>query len=282
VKPRLELHERVSSGSALFGLLQTQPNPALAELAGMCGYDFLLIDTEHGYFTEADYLHTLHALAAVNVLGMVRLPQQAAPALGRYLDIGVHAIVAPNVCTAEEAERLARAMIYPPRGTRGFSAPIQRVTRYGLDGIDAHMRNAREGAYLIVMIESATGVSNVDEIVAVPGVDGIFIGPADLSAALGCPGDFSQPAYATAIARIERAARVRGKLLGTAPHAGHSVDKLVARGHQLLLVGADMGLIREAMSTNVGNARAQLQQSQVQSISGESGREGGGDGPYGS
>lgn len=261
MKPRHSIQGRLASQRSLFGLLQTHPNPALAEMAGMCGYDFLMLDGEHGVFSEQDYLQTLQALTATQVLALLRLPGHDIHAIGRYLDMGVDAIVVPNVSTAEEARALVRAMEYPPAGTRGFGAPAHRATRYGLD-LAEHMKSPRQGASLIVLIESSLGVANVEAILAIEGVDGVFIGPSDLTAGLGAARNFSQPAYTQALTQIERAAAASGKLLGTAPHAGNPVEALLARGHQLLILDADMSLIREAMSAQIAKARSCLQSSQ--------------------
>jgi 2-keto-3-deoxy-L-rhamnonate aldolase RhmA len=244
------LHERLSKQRALIGLLQSQANPALAEMAGMCGYDFLLLDGEHGVFTGSDYLDTLRALATVDVLALVRLAQHDVHALGMYLDMGADGIVVP-------ARTLARAMEYPPTGTRGVGASLHRVTRYGLD-LSAHLKAPRDHVCLLVIIESALGVSNAEGILAVEGVDGVIIGPADLSADLGCAGDLSSPTFAQAVSHIEQAALTCGKLLGTAPYPSSPVDILVARGHRLLIVGADMSLIREAMVSQVTKAKSSL------------------------
>lgn len=257
MKARRTLQERLATQRALIGLLQAHPNPALAEMAGMCGYDFLLLDGEHGVFSESDYLQTLQALAAADVLAMVRLGKHDTQALGRYLDMGADVTVVPNVSTAEQARTLARAMEYPPAGTRGFGAPLHRATRYGMD-LAAHLKAPRQGVCLVVIIESASGVANVEDILAVEGIDGVIIGPSDLTADLGCAGDFSQAAYARAVARIEQAAAARGKLLGTAPHPGSPFEALVARGHRLLIIGDDVSLVREAMSAQVAKARSYL------------------------
>src|ERR1700733_4628475 len=143
------LQEGLSTCRAVFGLLQSQNNTVLTELAGMCGYDFLLLDGEHGVFSEGDYLHTMQVLSAVDVLAMVRLPRHDLQAVGRYLDIGADAIVVPNVSTVEQAKALVRAMEYPPSGTRGCGAGVHRVTRYAMD-MGAHMKSPRGEACLIV------------------------------------------------------------------------------------------------------------------------------------
>jgi 2-keto-3-deoxy-L-rhamnonate aldolase RhmA len=255
--PSRSLLERLSTQKALIGLLQSHPNPALTEMAGLCGYDFAFLDCEHGVFSDFDCLHALRALAATDTLAVVRLAGHDLQAVGRWLDLGADVIVVPNVSTAEQAKRLARAMEYPPKGTRGVGAAFHRATRYGLDAA-AYLKAPRGGASLLVIIESALGVANAGEILEVEGVDGAIIGPADLSADLGCAGDFASPAFAQAVEHIERAAGATGKILGTALHGSYPVEALVARGHRLLIVGSDISLIREAMTSQVAKLKSSL------------------------
>jgi 4-hydroxy-2-oxoheptanedioate aldolase len=237
--------------------MQTQPNLAIAELVGICGYDFLILDGEHGLFSEADYVQTLQTLAASEVTALVRLATHDLHAVGRYLDVGADGIVVPSVTGPEQATALVRAMQYPPAGTRGFGATAHRATRYGMD-VAVHVQTPRAGACLLLMIEDRVGVDNVESILAVEGVDGVFVGPFDLTASLGAAGNFSMPAYSQALARIERAASSCGKIIGTVPHPGHPLESLLSTGHRLLLIGGDMPLIREAMSSQVTAAKATL------------------------
>ena len=262
MKPRLSVRERLSVRRALIGLIQTHPNPPLAEMAGMCGYDFLMLDCEHGWFSEMELLQTMQAIGSTEIAALVRLRGHDLQALGRYMDMGVDGIIVPNVGTADQARALVRAMVYPPAGTRGFAAPAHRASGYGLN-LAAHMKSPRDRVCLVVIIESGEGVANAADIAAVEGVDGVFIGPADLSADLGCAGDYTQPAYQEALARIERAANRCGKLVGTAPHPGQPLEALVARGYRLLIVSGDMPLIREAMSDDVAKAKSCLEGGQA-------------------
>lgn len=262
MKQRRSLHERLSTQRALIGLLQAYPNPTLTEMAGLCGYDFLFLDGEHGVFGESDFLQTLQVLAATDALAMMRLPGHALPAVGRYMDMGADVIVAPNVATAEQAKALVRAMEYPPAGSRGMGASLHSATRYGMDTA-AHLKAPRAGVSLLVIIESVLGVANAEEILAVEGVDGAIVGPFDLSADLGCAGDFSQPEFAQALARIEKVAAASGKILGTAPHPGNPLESLVTRGHRLFIVGSDISLIREAMTAQVAKAKSSLETSEL-------------------
>jgi 4-hydroxy-2-oxoheptanedioate aldolase len=249
--------QRFSENRALIGVLQTRPSREIADLATQCGYDFVLMDCEHGLFCETDCLEMLPILACRDTLALVRVRDHDPKTVGRLLDIGVDAVVVPQVSTAEEANTLARAVRYPPDGTRSFGASLHRSTRYGLAGPMGDPVAERRPR-LLIMIESANGVRNVDEIVAVEGVDGVIIGPWDLTASLGKLGDFSPPAYLEATSRIERAVVARNKLLGTASSPEGPLEALAARGYRLLIVGADISLVRDAMVAQVSQARANV------------------------
>lgn len=248
------MRQRLVTQRPLIGLLQTHPSAVLAEMAGMCGYDFVLLDCKHGVWSESEHLQALRALAATDVVSMIRLAGHDAHSIGRYLDMGVDVIVAPNVETADQARMLVGGMDYPPAGTRGFGASVHRGTRYGLD-FAGHVQAPRGDALLVASIESVRGAENVAEILAVEGVAGALVIPSNLTATLGCFMDFSHPAYEKALLRIEQAAAARGKIVGTGPVPGYPLEALVARGHGFLIVGVDMSLIRDAMSARVASVR---------------------------
>jgi 2-keto-3-deoxy-L-rhamnonate aldolase RhmA len=259
MKSRPSVEERLSTQIGLIGLLQTHPNAMLSEMAGLCGYDFLMLDCEHGWFSDTDLLQTLQAIGgSSDIAALIRLRGHDTQAIGRYMDMGADGIIVPNVSSAEQARQFARAMHYPPAGTRGLGAVAHRITHYGLR-FAAHLKAPREGTCLLVIIESALGVENAADILSVEGVDGVIIGPGDLTADLGCPGDYSQPAYVEALARVEHAATSAGKWLGIPPQAGNSIDALTRRGHRMFIVGGDVSLIRDAMSAQVTKARASLE-----------------------
>jgi 4-hydroxy-2-oxoheptanedioate aldolase len=257
VNARPSLHGRLSQRQSLIALLQTHPNPALAEIAAVCGYDVVILDDEHGVFTAADFLQSIRLLTSTDTAVFVRIREGDMHAVGRFLDMGVDGIVVPGVGTAEQASACVRAMAYPPHGTRGFGASVHRGTRYGLD-VSEHMRAPRGHAALVVMIESAASVANIESILSIDGVDAAIVGPSDLSANLGKLGDFANSAYTEAMSRIERAAAASGKMLGTAPHPGHSVEALSARGHRFFIAGADTMLIREALASALERTRSLL------------------------
>lgn len=257
MKPRHVLSQRLAEQKVLLGLMQTVPHPMLGEMAAICGYDFLILDSEHGFFGELEHLQALLTLGSAGIGAFVRMREHDPQAVGRYLDMGADGILVPNVSSAAQAASFARAMEYPPAGIRHCAGPMTRASCYGVD-FAAHLKAPRAGTLLAVMIETALGVANVEDILAVAGVDAVIVGPFDLTADLGFPGDFSHPDYTQALARIERAAAAHGKILGTAPHPGNPIEALLARGHRLITVGTDITLLREAMAARVATARACL------------------------
>jgi 4-hydroxy-2-oxoheptanedioate aldolase len=184
------LTQRLSTQRALLGLVQSHPNPALTEMAGLSGYDFVFLDAEHGVLSDNDFVQACRTAAVNGTLCMARVAGHDPHSVGRYLDMGADVIVVPNVSTAEQANRMARAMLYPPQGTRSFGAAFHRSTRYGLD-VMAHLQSPRAGTSLLVMIESRLGVENAAGILAVEGVDGVIVGPFDLAFDMGLGMDFS-------------------------------------------------------------------------------------------
>jgi 2-keto-3-deoxy-L-rhamnonate aldolase RhmA len=238
---------KVADAAVSFGLLQTVPNPHVSYIAALSGYDFIVLDSEHGTFYEPDYLPAVFATGTFDLTTIVRLRGQDPTSLGRCLDMGIDGIMVPNVTTAHQATELVKAMHFPPKGSRGYAGSIARSSGYGLELENYRMPDP----FLSVMIESEEGVDNVEEIVRVEGVSAVVVGHYDLSASLGIPGDFAQPAYERALRRIEGAAATHRKTLGSAPHPDYPVEQLIARGHRLITLGVDTRLIREALTAQI-------------------------------
>lgn len=253
---RTTIHDRLAAQPALLGLLQTYPNLVTTEMAAECGYDFVFLDCEHGLFDDKDCFHAIQVSQAHGMAALVRVRGHDLTAIARFADMGADAILVPQVETAVQAQALAKALVYPPAGTRGYAAPGQRATRFGLQAAN-HLATQRTEIFFGVIIESRLGVENSDAILTVNGVDAVIIGPSDLSADLGQVGDFSAE-YEAALHRIERAALDHRKLLGMPPHQGQSIDALQSRGHRLFIVGSDVSLLRDAMTAQLQTARATL------------------------
>lgn len=212
-----------------------------AELLSHCGYDWLVIDGEHAPNDLPLMLAQLQAVAAGGGHPVVRVPWGEAWLIKQVLDIGAQTVLVPMVDTADQARALVAAMRYPPDGIRGMGT-LGRASKYGLDS--EYLATANAQTCLLVQAESPMALANLEEICAVEGVDGVFIGPADLSASMGYPGNPGAPevqaAIADAIARIVVSGKAAGILVGGA-EAGRAA---VAQGATFVAVGHDVGLLR--------------------------------------
>ncbi|MCM5705073.1 4-hydroxy-2-oxoheptanedioate aldolase [Larsenimonas salina] len=235
---------------AQIGLWLGLANGYCAELAANAGFDWLLIDGEHAPNELRTILDQLQAVAPYPVQPIARPPVGDAALIKQYLDIGVQTLLVPMVDTAEQARELVRATRYPPDGIRGVGSALARASRW--NSIPGYLDRADDEVCLLVQIETKQGLENLDDIAAVEGVDGVFIGPADLSASLGHRGDPGhddvQRAIEDGIGRIQAAGKAAGIL---------SANKTLARrylelGATFVAVGVDTSLLMGALRTLAG------------------------------
>ena len=178
------------------GLFATLNSPALGELLAGCGFDWILIDTEHSPGEMGDVVAQLHALQGHEVSVIVRPAWSDMVLIKRLLDAGAQSLLIPNVQTAQEAATAVSYARYPPAGVRGVSSG-SRAAQYGQSS--EYLRTADEQVCILAQIETPLAVGNLEAIAAVPGVDGLFIGPNDLAASMGYLGDAQHPAVQAAV-----------------------------------------------------------------------------------
>ncbi len=233
------------------GMLHALASPNVAEMMGLAGCDFVVIDGEHGMGGDSEHVACLRALSATSATAILRVPSHEPTAIRRALDWGAEGLLVPDVRTVEQATAAVQACFYPPAGTRGFSAGTIRGSDYGLQ-VGGHIES--QGAELLVclMIESAEGVANVADIAAVPGVDVIQIGPFDLSQDLGIPGQFEHPDFVAALRRIEKGVKKAGRILGGVPLPGLDMKALKRKGYRMITVGADVPLLAGGLKAALG------------------------------
>jgi 4-hydroxy-2-oxoheptanedioate aldolase len=226
------------------GLWLGLANAYTSELCAGAGFDWLLLDGEHAPNDVRSLLPQLQALAAYPSHAVARPPVGETALIKQYLDLGVQTLLVPMVDTAEHAQALVRAMRYAPQGVRGMGSAIARASRWQRYPHYADEANAQ--MCLLVQAETATAIENLDALCAVEGVDGIFIGPADLSASMGYRGQPGHPKVQStideAIARIRKAGKAPGIL---------STDERLARryleaGALFVAVGVDTSLLAKA------------------------------------
>jgi 4-hydroxy-2-oxoheptanedioate aldolase len=236
----------LASGQAQIGLWCTLASPYAAELVAGSGFDWLLLDTEH---TPADVPLVLQQLQAVaaeplhRAHPVVRAAWNDPVLIKRILDIGAQTLLLPFVQNADEARAAVAAMRYAPRGIRGMGGTM-RASHYGRD-VD-YVRDAESELCLLVQVETAEALAQLEAIAAVDGVDGIFIVPADLSASMGHPGNAGHPEVRAAIDDAIRRIRAAGKAPGILMVDDARARECLALGAQFVAVGMDMILLRNA------------------------------------
>jgi 2-keto-3-deoxy-L-rhamnonate aldolase RhmA len=237
---------RLRNDEPVFGLVHTLAHPPVAEMIGIAGYDFVVVDGEHGIGGESQNTACLQALAATSATAILRVPSHDLVPVRRALDAGAEGILVPDVRNAAQAAAIAATCFYPPRGTRGFSAGTIRASDYGLNVEDYVGSGGRE-LLVCAMIESAEGVDNVGEIAAIDGIDVIQVGPFDLSCELGIPGQFEHPDFRDALRRIEAGTSAADKILGGVPLPGLGLGDLLERGYRMITLGADVAMLAGAL-----------------------------------
>ncbi len=215
----------------------------VAELAAAAGFDWALLDMEHGAGDMRDVMHQIHLLTATDCLPVVRVPSPASDAIKWALDAGAAGIMAPMIETAEQARTFVRALRYPPAGTRGMTRS-SRACRYGHD-FAAYFAEANTGVVAIIQIETAQAVEQADALASVEGVDALFIGHSDLSLSLGCFEQYDAPAIQVAEADVLAACARHGRRAGLLLRSGMRGDALRAKGFSLLALGSDIGCLKQ-------------------------------------
>ncbi|MBN9661888.1 MAG: 2-dehydro-3-deoxyglucarate aldolase [Acidobacteria bacterium] len=251
-----QLKERLQAGETVLGCFLSLGSPLTAELMGLAGYDWSLIDLEHGAGGEVEALAQMQALAATPSAAIVRVESNARQRAHRVLDCGAHGVMFPRIDTEEDARAAAAAMRYPPLGVRGV-AFSNRVCEYGAN-FRPYLEASSTALLTIVQIETRAAVENVDAIAAVEGVDVLFIGPSDLSHSYGVLGQFDHPEFTAAIAKTVEAARRHGKALGILLPRPDDLEHYRSLGFRFIASGSDAVLLNNAARSLVHNLRTQL------------------------
>ena len=235
--PRNEFKAALHSGDPvrLKGLWLAMGSATSAEIAAEIGYDWLLIDGEHGpndLNTILDQLRAVHGYATTPV---VRPPAADPVLIKQVLDLGAQTLLIPMVDTREQAELMVKAVNYAPEGIRGVGGVIARSGRWGL--IPDYMRDAKKEICLLVQVESNEGLRNIEEIASVEGIDGVFIGPADLSASMGHPDDAA--AIMDDIHRAFDVIKAHGKAIGSLAFNPETAKRFFEWGASFVAVAGD-------------------------------------------
>ena len=254
------LHELLRSGRRLRGIFNGIPSPALVEMCAFAGFDFLIIDNEHG---SAGIETTEHMLRAARASGLPTLVRCLEHDIARTLDIGAGGVQIPMVNTAAHAAALVQRVKYPlPPGAAGISgqrgsAFSTRAAGYGAFGGPAHTQRSNESVVLVVMVETPEGVANAAAIAAVPGVDAVFVGPNDLAHSMGHENRFHEAPVQAAIERTIKAVAAAGKCPGVLALTHEDEDRYASWGARYFAT-VTTGLISRALKEAAQGGRAAL------------------------
>lgn len=238
------LKARLLAGERSLGTWLQSGSPTFAEMAAAAGFDFFIIDQEHGLGSLEEAVAMMRAASGGDATVVVRVPSSDPVYLKRLVDAGVEGLLVPMVESAEQARAVVAACRFPPRGTRGNAWDIARASSYGFAG--GYYDRADDNLLVIVQIETAAAVENAAEIAAVDGVDVVFIGPTDLSGSIGLPGQTGAPEVEALIARAMRAAREAGKPLASVPRVGRTWSEVLDDGFAMVAAGSEIFYYRTA------------------------------------
>jgi len=248
------LARAIRSGGATLGTFLGTASAVTAEVCAASGFDWLLLDLEHGAGGEEQVRDVVPAAGAYGVPTVVRVETDARIRMGRVLDNGAAGIMLPRMDSAAQVVEAISHLRYPPRGDRGV-ATYNRACRFGLD--PEALDRADEETLVVVQIESAAAVRAADEIAAVDGVDVLFIGPRDLSHDLGVPGDTTAPAFVEALDTVLAACRRHGRSGGLLVGDGPAAAARLAQGWTFVAIGSDSTLLAAASRAALSTARNQ-------------------------
>jgi 4-hydroxy-2-oxoheptanedioate aldolase len=233
-----DFRARILAGETLIGSFSDLASPLAVELLGRAGFDWVVLDLEHGSATEADLLGLLHAAATTPMAALVRSQSGERLRIGRALDLGAAGVMVPQSQSVEQVREAVSYLRYPPVGVRG----VALRTRGAGFGTLSHADLARvvnERIVGVIQVESVPIVAAAEEIAALDGVDVMFVGPADLSHALGVPGRFEEPAYLEAIGAVVAACQRHGKAAGILLYDTTTLSRHLELGFRFIGLGSE-------------------------------------------
>lgn len=244
------MRHRVLSGELMAGTFLNLGSSLTAEMTGQAGFDWVLIDLEHGAGDRQELLLQMQALESTPAFPVVRIAWNDPVRFKHVLDLGLSGVMVPYIQSPDEAEKAVAAMRFPPDGVRGV-ASMNRACNFG-PGFDDYFKNANSQLLTIVQIETKKAVDCVDEIASVDGVDVLFIGPLDLSVSLGVPQQLNHPLVRDAFQKVVSACKKTGKAPGLMLMREEQISPAVTDGFTFLGLGSDGGLVASGMRQMYG------------------------------
>lgn len=235
-----KLKKTLKSGGAALGTFITCDVPDFVEVAGLSGFDFIVIDTEHGPLSVETTQNLIRAAELRGLTPITRVTESSDTTILRSLDVGAHGIQVPQVNNKEVAQSVMNAAKYFPSGNRGLAMP--RASNYATMDPLSYFEKANSETLIVIHCENKVGLENLDEIVKVPGIDVIFLGPFDMSQSLGIPGQLNHPLIQDAADRVLKVCKETGKAAGIFVPNGEQAKLRISQGFQYITIGLDFTL----------------------------------------
>lgn len=240
----LKMKETLKNGECVYGPFMKTGDPMFVEAAGLAGFDFVILDTEHGPVDIESQQNNVRAAEARNTVPIIRLKDKAENTIGRALDIGAYGIQVPQISSAEEARDVVKYAKFYPYGMRGVCRFV-RAADYSAQNRYDYFESSKD-IIIILQLEGIDAIKNIDEILQVEGVDILFIGPYDLSQSLGLPGQVNNPVVVDAMKEIVCKAKEAGKIIGCFVDTPEDLKMWKDLGLQYLSYSVDVGIFYDA------------------------------------
>jgi 2-keto-3-deoxy-L-rhamnonate aldolase RhmA len=255
IEKAIRFKARLRNGECLAGAQLGLTDPAVVEIFGRAGYDWISVDTEHAPISVEMVKLMLQAGVGTPTVVLARPLKLDYEEIGRYLDMGSPGVMCPFINTREEAARLVEYCHYPPGGNRGWGP--RRAVNYGIDA-DEYLAKANSAMLCFPIIESPGAVEHIDDILSVDGIDAVVLGPMDLSMSLGCFKKFDDPLFTSAFETIKAACRRHGKVMGTGCYSLDFARECARQGLGLLVMASDDAYLAAEARRCLGEVRAAM------------------------
>jgi len=245
-----KLKKVIKNGGTAIGSFITCNSPDIIEVMALSGFDFVVIDTEHGLMSVESTLELIRAAEVRGLTPITRIAEPSETAILRSLDIGTHGIQVPQVNNKSTAEKIINAAKYFPIGNRGLALP--RSANYGLidDPLD-YFEKANKETMIVVHCENKTSLDNIEEIAKIPEIDVVFLGPFDMSQSWGIPGQINHPLIEDACSRVLDACKSAGKAAGIFVLDGQQAKMRAEQGFQYITISLDVTIFAKACRNEI-------------------------------
>jgi len=252
----LEIKERLLNGQVVLGTMVTLfDHPDIARLLKESGFDFFIIDCEHGYFDFSAVARTISVARGIGIPVMVRIPEPRREVILKYIEMGTNGLLLPQAEKVEQARALVTYSKYRPMGNRGVSL-TRPHTGFRKIKADDYVKMANVSILLLLQIESPEGVENVEDLLSVDGIDGVMVGPNDLTMSMGILGQRTHPDYLVAIERVINAANKKKKFSGIHLSSMDELKEMILKGMQINLWSSDVGLLMSSARQGLEKLRS--------------------------